>query len=378
MSCGECGEEAVMPPRWLCCLIAIFWLTMMGWLFWRDLWPNWRPGEPPPFHIDDIAEVQRSGNPVRTGWRVERWKAGGSQLDVVCRIETWLEYDAKKDIYSLKAEFDDKKPPPKSLPKANTVPPPHEFYVSKALKIDVMTTEYRVTHAGRLHSLEATVTATFDRQRLGGNLFPRLASILRPQLPKRPESTASAERVLLCVWGEVRDDQFFAHCCAGVIQASELVDRKSANKPIGRHLLREPIQLDLPPTGVSYTGSVLMPLHPVSQISGLHPGQGWRQPLVDPLRDAFASLPGFSGGVRYLNARVLPQPEMLKWGDSETSCLVIEYTDDENETMGRTWVEQHSDRVLQQEAILQNSRWVMTREPRRAFKIPSVDDHRAP
>jgi hypothetical protein len=67
--------------------------------------------------------------------------------------------------------------------------------------------------------------------------------------------------------------------------------------------------------------------------------------------------------VRSLNANVLPQPEMLKWGDSETSCLVIEYTNDENNTMGRTWVEQSSNRVLQQEAILEDDRWIMKRDP---------------
>jgi len=41
---------------------------------------------------------------------------------------------------------------------------------------------------------------------------------------------------------------------------------------------------------------------------------------------------------------------------------VIEYTNDENEIMGRTWVEEVSERVLQQEAILEDGRWIMKRD----------------
>jgi len=126
--------------------------------------------------------------------------------------------------------------------------------------------------------------------------------------------------------------------------------------------LAKPLQFDLPSTSVSYTGSVLLPLHPVNHIRGLRPGQSWRQPLIDPLRDAFAGLPGFSGEVRSLHARVLPQPETLKIGDNNIECLVIEYTDDENNSVGRTLVEQNSERVLQQEANLENGPWIMTRD----------------
>lgn len=351
-----------MPPRWFCWLIVMFWVTTMGWLFWRDLWPNWRPGEPPPFHIDDVAEVvQKSTIKVKTYWTVERGEVGKSQLNRVFRAETWVDSNPNQDTYSLHAKFETvKNPLPNLRPNAPKVPPAQEFYVSKVLKIERMTSEYRVTRAGRLHSLEATVTAKFDPDRLGGGLIPRLVSILRPQLDNKGEKDAS-ERVLLCVWGEVRENHFFAHCCAGVVSSSEPVGVTPTNELISRKSLSKPIQLDLPPTPVSHTGSVLMPLHPVSRVSGLRPGQHWHQPLVDPLRDSFAALPG----TRSLNAYVLPQPQMLKWGTSETSCLVIEYTDDENEPMGRTWVERSTNNVLQQEAILEGSRWIMTRDPQR-------------
>lgn len=352
-----------MPSRWFCWLIVLFWATMMGWLFWRDLWPSWRPGEPPPFHIDDVAEVvQKSTIKVKTYWTVERGEAGKSQLNRVFRAETWVDSDPNQDTYSLHAKLDSVKGPP---PKGTTA---QEFYVSKVLKIEHISSEYRVTRAGRLHSLKATVTAKFAPDRLGGGLIPRLVSILRPQLDKKQDKGVS-ERVLLCVWGEVRDDHFFGHCCAGVVASSELVGVKPASELIDRKSLNKPIQLDLPPTPVSHMGSVLMPLHPVSRVSGLRPGQHWHQPLVDPLRDSFSALPG----TRSLNAHVLPQPQVLQWGDIQKSCLVIEYTNDENEPMGRTWVEQGTNLVLRQEAILEGNRWIMTRDTGRGLSKSILD-----
>jgi hypothetical protein len=325
----------------------MFWVSTMGWLFWHDLWPSWRPGEPPPFHIDDVAEVQKGNNQVRTFWAIERGKVREAHLDKVFRASTWLVHHKEEDTFSLHARLDAMKGLlANSHLDAAKDPLPQEFYVGNTFKIDAMTSEYRVTRAGRLHSLQAEVKATLHSDRLmGGKLFPLLHQILRTPPAKRQENSRFSEPVSLKVWGEVRDDQFFAHCRATV------------------ESLSKPMEFDLPPATVSYTGSVLMPLHPVNKISGLRPGQHWRLPLVDPLRDAFASLSGFSSGVRSLNANVLPQPEMLKWGDSETSCLVIEYTNDENNTMGRTWVEQSSNRVLQQEAILEDDRWIMKRDP---------------
>jgi hypothetical protein len=155
----------------------------------------------------------------------------------------------------------------------------------------------------------------------------------------------------LSVWGEVRDDQFFAHC--------------RADSPS----LHSPLQFDLPGTAVSRTSSVLMPLHPVSRIRGLRPGQRWRQPVVDPLRDAFAVLPGFSGGVRSLQAQVLPQPQALRLGESDIRCLVIEFTDDEKELIARTWVEEESELVQQQEAFHSDDHWIMKRDaPQRSYR----------
>jgi hypothetical protein len=313
-----------MPSRWLRWPIIVFWLTTTSWLFWRDLWPNWRPGEPPPFSIDPVEEVQK-GDPVPTHWTVRRYSTGKSN---VFRASTWGEYHGDDDTYSLHARLD----------AAKSFDNKSDFNVAKYFKVEALTSEYRVTRAGCLHSLEATVKTTLH---LAGDKSA-LSTFLGPLLPK---STAPTGSVLMRVWGEVHDGQFFAHCSAS------------------SDVLAKPLQFDLPPTYVSYTGSVLLPLHPVNHIRGLRPGQSWRQPLVDPLRDAFAGLPGFSGGVRSLNARVLPQPEKLKIGDTEIDCLVVEYSDDENQSVARTLVEQNSERVQQQEANLEDGQWIMTRGP---------------
>jgi hypothetical protein len=317
-----------MPPRWLCGFIVLFWLTMMGWFFWHDLRPRWLPDEPPLFHVDLVDEVHRNSSSLKILWIVERRKETEAAFYPVFHAETWVEYDPDAEEYTLNACLD-----------AARDPKLQPVELAKFFKIDRLTSAYRVNGSGQLRSLEAQATV---QVRWHWGLSP-LGDLFREQL-SAIQNSSSSDRILLSIKGEVRDQQFFAHCRA---------EAKSLSKPM---------QLDLPPTPVSYTGSVWMPLHPLSHIRGLRLGQSWRQPLVDPLHDALASLTGFSSGVRWLHARVLPQLELLEWGDDKTGCLVIEYTNEENELLGRTWVEQDGERVLQQEAALEDSRWIMRRE----------------
>jgi hypothetical protein len=321
-----------MPSRWMRWLIVGFWAATTAWLFWHDLWPSWRPGEPPPFHIDPVEEV-RKGEPMRTFWTVQRQKSGEAEPSPVFRASTWVDSGPDDDTYALHARLD-----------ATRDPKLQPLYEAKVFKIDLVTSAYSVNRRGQLRSLEATVKATPHFERLDSEVLPLLRPLLPAPRQRGPGASPSADPLSLRIWGEVHDEQFFAHC------------RASANS------LTKPLQFDLPPTAVSHTGSVLMPLHPVNHIRGLRLGQSWRQPLVDPIRDAFAALSSLSGGVRALNARVLSQAETLILGDSQTSCLVIEYTDDDNEIRGRTWVERDSERVQQQEAFLDEDRWILRRD----------------
>lgn len=320
-----------MPPRWLSAIIVAFWLATTGWLLWHDLLPRWLAGEPPLFHPDFVDEVQqKSASPLRTNWIVERQDKGQTKPSPVFRAWTSVTYDRDKEVYSLKAHLD--------TSNDLTLRP---VTVAKFLRVNSLSSTYRVDRSGRLLGLEANVKVRIEWKLSG------LGQLLTPQEPPLQKESSPAP-IELKIEGEVRDQQLFTHCSATT------------------QGLDAPVQLDLPPVAVSYTGSVLMPMHPLNHIRGLRLGQSWRQPLVDPLNDALAALTGFSGGVHWINARVLPQPETLKWDDSETSCLVIEYTNDDNETIGRTWVEQDGERVLQQEAILEGSRWIMKREARRS------------
>ncbi len=315
-----------MPPRWLSGIIVVFWLATTGWLFWHDLLPRWLAGEPPLFLPDFVDEVhQKNANALPISWIVERTDEKQNTPYPVFHASTSVKHHQDEDAYSLNATLDATKDP-KLRP----------VTVLRVLRVNGLTSSYLVNRSGQLLALDAEVRVRFE---IG---LPGLGQIFM-QHPHPFPNDASSEQITLKIWGEVRDRQFFAHCSASA---------KSLDKPI---------QFDLPPVAVSYKGSVLMPLHPVNHIRGLRPGQSWRQPLVDPLHDAFTSLTGFSSGVRWLNARVLPQPEMLKVDDHMTRCLVIEYTNDDNETMGRTWVEQEGERVLQQEAILEGSHWIMKR-----------------
>lgn len=325
-----------MPPRWLSGIIVVFWLGTTGWLFWQDLRPRWLAGEPPLFLPDFVDEVQKKGGtPLTTKWTVERQDNKEVKSYPVFHATTSVKYEEENDAYTLEAKLETAHDP-KLTP----------VTVAKFFKVNTITSSYRVNHAGELLSLKAMVDVRFDLA-----AFP-FSKIFKIQ-PTQFGNDASAEQLSLSIQGEVRDQQFFSHCRAGA------------------ESLSQPIQFDLPPAALSYKGSVVMPLHPLNHIRGLYLGQRWRQPLVDPLRDAFAFVPGFTGGVRWLNARVLPATEILELDERELKCLVIEYTNDDSEIVGRTWVEQDGERVLQQEAILEGSRWILQRElsPRKSIRF---------
>lgn len=46
-----------MPPRWLTAVILLFWVGVTGWFFYREIWPYYRPGEPPPITFGLTDEV---------------------------------------------------------------------------------------------------------------------------------------------------------------------------------------------------------------------------------------------------------------------------------------------------------------------------------
>jgi hypothetical protein len=286
-----------MPARWLSLSIVAFWLATTGWLFWHDLWPTWQPGQPPPYDIDLVEEAQK--DKVRTFWVVQRPDPDGHMRNVF-HAETWVDYRPDDDTFALHAEFRVFKEYGERKAEAALV-------TAGPLQVKHMSSEYRVSRERQLRAMSAEVE---------GSLGLRLA-----------------------VWGVVHDGQFFAHY------------------RLPHPLHDRPLEGDLRPVPVSHSGSVLMPLHPVNRIKGLRPGQAWRMPLVDPLRDAFSA--GLGGGV-ILRARVLPEPQVLEYGDRQTPCLVIDYEGED--AHARTWVAQDSELVQRQEATIGGDHWVIQRD----------------
>jgi hypothetical protein len=120
----------------------------------------------------------------------------------------------------------------------------------------------------------------------------------------------------------------------------------------------------LEPTELS-RGNVLNPLHPIHRISGVRPGQRWRQPLVDTqeeiIRAALAKMPGAESaaatlghrGPRWLDAVVRSATEVLDSDHGPTDCLVIDYHGEwrGEEFTAHTWLRQDNGLVLRQEAV---------------------------
>jgi hypothetical protein len=85
-----------MPPRWLCILIILCWLSLNGWLFWQELLPQVLPGQPPPFSIDLVEEAQTERIP--TTWTVEH--NGREAFLAKTRIE-----HPHRDVFELVADY---------------------------------------------------------------------------------------------------------------------------------------------------------------------------------------------------------------------------------------------------------------------------------
>jgi len=70
-----------MPPRSVVAAVLLFWLGANGWMFYREVWPHWRSGEPPPYTIDLTEEL---------GHASVRWKILKKDRDVghaISRVE---------------------------------------------------------------------------------------------------------------------------------------------------------------------------------------------------------------------------------------------------------------------------------------------------
>ncbi len=140
--------------------------------------------------------------------------------------------------------------------------------------------------------------------------------------------------------GEVKDQRFAPHC------------------RIESSLMNQDFDFD--PVQVSSSGSILNPLHPVNRINGLRPGQYWRTPMMNPLRDVAANILGSRPAVRMLSAEVLPDLQLHWYNGRDRECHVIEFTGDD--VLAHVWVREKDGMVLRYDATIQGEEMVLERE----------------
>ena len=293
-----------MPPRWLSLLIVLFWLATTGWLIYHDVWPLLLPGQAPPYTIALADEVQTQQVHVR-------WAASYNDRPYL-RLETWVEHDPADDTFTLQAQA---RPLPVSSKESGDDADPFGGLV----RLRRSTSTYRVARNGDLRSVSVEFAV---EAHAGGLLVPGEGSLQ----------------------GEVKEGKFYSRLRV----ASPLLPGRDIEK-------------ELEPVAVSTHGSVLSPLHPVSRITGLRPGQTWRLPLVDPIKDALTALAaGQPGPEIVLTAHVLEKTETQTWDGRPVECLVIEYQGDD--VTARTWVEVGSGYVIRQESERAGERLALQRE----------------
>jgi hypothetical protein len=311
-----------MPSRWLSLTIIAFWLGTSGWFFWHDLWPDWRPGEPPPYKADLVEEAQRPHKADRAEEVQRRQGRGRTNTWIVYHnneeaftAETWVDHQVEDDTFVMESLLSPRPPiksiTPKWLPR---------------VELRRASGSYRVDRDGNLVGVRAEFSLWIP---------PKNDLILKGL----EAAKGFRGNVVLALTGDIRDGRLFPHW--------------HIDNQLGREY-----NLQFPPIAVPSRGAVVMPLQPVNRLRGLRPGATWRVPLLEPL-----AMVGLGDGVKYLSARVRPATEPLDWNGEQFPCLVIEYQGED--VTGRTWVAvgpRGEDRVLRQEFDLAGEvRWVVRR-----------------
>jgi hypothetical protein len=291
-----------MPSRLLTIAIVCFWLAATSWFVVRDWLPHWRSDEAPPYSIELADEAARQIAPAR--WKIIR---GGTEIGI---LKTSLRFRDADDTYELTAGCSELSLMEMSLP------------VVGALNVGIRNYDDRlsITSDGELRSMTTDVEIVI---RIG----------------KNPEIVGRAE--------------FGAAMHAGKMERRFRLSGERFGEFAPALELGDPIR-----------GSVLNPLHPIHRLSGLRPGQRWRQRLIAPheeiIQAALAKLPGASsiaasldsGGPRWLHAEVRGQTETMEWSRGEVECLVIDYRGESpgDDIAARTWIRRSDGLVLRQEA----------------------------
>jgi hypothetical protein len=326
-----------MPVRRYTVAIIAFWLAASGWLFYREIWPQLRPGEPPSYTIDQVDEARQQ--PIRwTIYEAETGREGPPKE--LGRVETQVTYRERGETY--RREHGETR----GRERDEAVDGPRDDTYELWCKVKfinvggsdlqlVLEDTYRITRDGDLREIIAEVLITSGR-----------VDWFRAHL----EGPVRDGRFVLEGWTDRPDDR-------------------------GR---RQKSALKTEPVQVPGRGSVMNQLHPVNRMPGLRLGQHWHVPLFDPLRVAlsgassddpllgpalfFLKQLGQNSQLqpRELQAEVQSERVTLVWDGQDQSCLLIDYHAGA-ELVARTWVRARDGLVLQQEGTYLDKRVLLKR-----------------
>ncbi len=308
-----------MPPRWLTLGIIVLWIGMTGWLFVREYWPQWQPGQPPPIHIE-LADEAQNNIPIR--WTI-------------------IKDDEDRGYARTAINFRENKNP-KQVRTADD----WEFELWGEFKLwkskdrygqldFIVKNQYRVTREGELREFQSKVSINI-KTKIPSPIAPAPGSLERDS-PDDNEKSQAIE--VLELSGEVHDNFCYARVTVSQ-EVNEWVDLFPLLKPFTAFFERE-----MKPVPMPKRATMLNPLEPVHKLAKVRKGQHWRIPMVDPMSVFWER----SSRLQYLNAEVLQETEWIKWGAHKdpVPCLVIKYQGDD--VSGHTWVQEEDGLVVGQE-----------------------------
>jgi hypothetical protein len=324
-----------MPPRYATLAIVALWLGTTCWMAYRDLLPRLRSGEPPPFTIDLTDELSLPDNGNRrdrgsrfsaqaVAWQVElqgRNEAAGQKIGDA--LTTVLRHEDRTYELQGRLVFNDKGKEKLRVPLVS-------------VEISSLTSSYHVSGDGDLQGIALKMVLS-DKDNTG---------VLR--------MGPGVSQVEIGMEGDVKDGRLWPHA---------MLYERAKGQSQDAYVKKE-LDLKLKPVPIPPRGTVLNTVQPLNRITGLHEGQSWRVPRIDPLEYVLAML-GWGGapGEHYLVAEV--RAASFPYADKDVACWRIDYAEAGGKVSARTWVRQDNGLVLQQEAGHKGMRLVLRRDPRR-------------
>jgi hypothetical protein len=294
--------EPAMPSRLFVIAIVVFWLGTLGWVFQREILPQYQAGEPPTLYLDVQDEV---------GGRIIQWEVFMGED----RVGT-----ATTTVRAL---------------------PDQTFAIHNKLKLDTRTGLFRY-----FLSSEDTYRVRADGSMLGFRALVKLslsqaeADVMNTLLQLKFKAYENELEIL----GKVTD---------GVVEP-----RLRLNKlPVKDNPLFNPQPIELP-----HHGSVFNILHPQNKIHGLYEGRSWLVPVFSPL--AFSSSIIASSApapLRKTAYLATVADDELSWLGETVPCWRVDVGDPASKPICRVWVRKSDSLVLQHEARHETIQLVLKR-----------------